>query len=322
MGSAPVERDVVLEGVRLRYAEAGAGPPLVLLPGQSFPWQSYERVLPALARRHRVFALDVRGHGKSQHTPGQYSFSRCGRDLVRFLEQVVGEPALCCGNSSGGVICVWAAAHAPHLVRGVLGEDPPLFSTEWPRLRDETWVYDFFVHVVQTLPDLAGFFSTLRVPSRPGKQLMSFPRPLAWVLGGAIRRAQRRRPGQPVDLWWLPAQVRLFVRGLSEYDVGFTRACVDGSLCDMDHAASLAALRCPMLLIRAVSFVDDELGLVGAMSDDDVRRAREAKPDLVVEDWPTPHVVHLAAPRRYVEAVARLEHLAARWTPPAPPAAA
>ncbi|HZN95802.1 MAG TPA: alpha/beta fold hydrolase [Myxococcales bacterium] len=303
------ERSAVIDEVRLNYAEAGAGPPLVLVPGQTFPWQSYRRVIPRLARRFHVFALDVRGHGRSEHTPGRYTFSRCGQDLVGFLRAVVGRPAICCGNSSGGLICTWAGAHAPELVRAVLGEDPPLFSAEWPRMRDDTWVHDFFKHVVSTLPDLARFFSTLRLPTREGKQLMSFPRPLAWVLGGAIRRRQRARPGGPVDIPWLPMHVRLFVRGLSEYDVDFTRACVDGSICDMDHAGCLSRLRCPMLLIQAHSFRDESLGLVGAMDDADIQRARQAKPDLMVEHWPQPHVVHLAAPRRYIRAV---EDLAAR----------
>lgn len=306
------EHDVVVDGVRLHYAVDGDGPPVVLVPGQSFPWQSYQKVMPALAKAHRVYALDVRGHGKSEHTPGQYTFGRCGKDLVAFLREVVKAPALLSGNSSGGLICLWAAANAPDLVRGVFLEDPPLFSAEWPRMRDDTWVHDFFTHVVATLPDLAGFFSTLKVPTKPGKKLISFPRPLAWLLGGAIRRHQRAKPGQPVDLAWLPMHVRLFVRGLSEYDVGFTEACVDGSICDMDHGECLARTRCPVVLLQASSFYDPALGLVGAMADADVARAKSLKPGLVVESWPKPHVVHLAAPKEWLALLARLEGLAAQ----------
>ncbi len=306
------EHDVVIDGVRLHYAVAGEGPPVVLVPGQSFPWQSYQKVMPALAKAHRVYALDVRGHGKSEHTPGQYTFGRCGKDLVGFLREVVKAPALLSGNSSGGLICLWASANAPELVRGVLLEDPPLFSAEWPRMRDDTWVHDFFTHLVATLPDLAGFFSTLKVPTKPGKKLISFPRPLAWLLGGAIRRHQRAKPGQPVDLAWLPMHVRLFVRGLSEYDVGFTQACVDGSMCDMDHGDCLARTRCPVVLLQASSFTDPELGLVGAMDEADVAKARSLKPGLVVESWPKPHVVHLAAPKEWLALLARLEAMAAQ----------
>jgi|CXWL01.1.fsa_nt_gi pimeloyl-ACP methyl ester carboxylesterase len=298
-----VEKDATVAGIRLHYAEAGAGPALVLVPGQSMPWQSYQRVIPELAKRFHVFALDVRGHGKSEHTPGHYTFSRCGEDLMAFLREVVKEPAICCGNSSGGLICIYAAANAPAWVRAVLAEDPPLFSSEWPRMRDDTWVHDFFVHVVKTLPDLAGFFSTLQIPSQRGKTLMKFPSPLAWLLGGAIRRHQRRKPGAPVDIAWLPLAVRLFVRGLSEYDVGFTQACVDGSMCDMNHEDCLSRVRCPTLLITAHSFRDETLGLVGAMDDDDRARAQRLKPDLTIEAWPTQHVVHIAKPKQYVAAI-------------------
>jgi pimeloyl-ACP methyl ester carboxylesterase len=305
------EHDAVIDGVRLHYAVTGEGTPVVLVPGQSFSWHSYQRVMPRLAAKgHRVYALDVRGHGKSQHTPGEYTFTRCGKDLAGFLRDVVKAPAFLSGNSSGGLICLWAAANAPEWVRGVLLEDPPLFSTEWPRMKDDTWVHDFFVHVCATLPDLAGFFSTLRVPTKKGAKLMSFPRPLAWVLGGAIRRFQRAHPGEPVDLWWLPMQVRLFVKGLSEYDVGFTRACVDGSISDMDQGGCLTAAKGPLILLQAASFRDDELGLVGAMGEEDVARAKKLRPDLVVESWPKPHVVHLAAPTQWLALFARLEQLA------------
>ena len=302
-----LERDVVLEGVRLHYAEGPPnGPPLVLVPGQSMPWESYQKVLPLLAPRFHVFALDVRGHGKSEHTRGRYSFATCGKDLVAFLREVVKAPALCSGNSSGGIIALWAAANAPELLTGLLMEDAPLFSTEWPRMRDDTWAYRFFVHVVKTLPDLATFFATLTIPSKGKLKLMSFPWFMAWLVGGAIRRRQAKSPGAPVDIWWLPLPVRLFVRGLSEYDVDFTRACTDGRMCDMDHAASLRAVRCPSLLIQADSFRHPELGLVGAMDDEDTARAKEALPSLVVERWHEPHIVHLAAPKRYVAALERL----------------
>lgn len=301
-----VEKDATIDGVRLHYAEGPeAGPPLVLVPGQSMPWQSYTRVLPRLSKRFHVYVLDVRGHGQSQHTPGQYSFTRCGKDLVGFLREVVKRPAACCGNSSGGLIALYAAAEAPELVTHLLMEDPPLFTTEWPQSQ-QTWVHGFFVHVVKTLPDLATFFSTLRVPREGNKTLMNFPRPLAWVLGGAIRRRQARAPNQPVDIAWLPLQVRLFVRGLSEYDVDFTRACTDGSLYDLDQTAALAKVRCPALLIQAHSFVHPELGLVGAMGEEHVAKARQVLPALKIEHWPKPHVVHIAAPARYAEAIETL----------------
>lgn len=305
------EKDAVVGGVRLHYAEGPAsGPPLLLVPGQSMPWQSYTKVLPALWARYHVFALDVRGHGRSEHTPGRYTFSRLGDDTVAFVREVIGAPALVSGNSSGGIMALRAAAIAPEWVRGIVLEDPPLFTTEHPRAK-ETWVQGFFEHTVRTLPDLSLYFSTLEIPRARGVELMSFPRPLAWILGGAIRRHQAAHPGAPVDLWWLPLHVRLFVRGLSEYDVDFTRACADGRMYDLDQAADLARVRCPALLVKAASFVHPTLGLVGAMADGDVARAKAILPSLVVEEVRSPHVVHIADPKRFVSFVDRVAAAAA-----------
>ncbi len=304
------DRHLVVDGgagARLHYVEAAPpspeATPLVLVPGQSMPWDSYQKVIPRLARRYHVFAVDVRGHGTSEHTPGHYSFGRCADDLVELLRTVVRRPALVTGNSSGGIIGMVAAARAPELVRGLLMEDPPLFSTDWPRLRDDTWVHGFFVHTVNTLPDLATYFSTLRIPTKGRQKLMSFPRSLAWLLGGAIRRRQHRHPGAPVDISWLPLHVRLFVRGLSEYDVDFTRACVDGRMCDVDQGSVLSQVRCPISLMTAFSFRHPDLGLVGAMDDDDVARAQALQPTMVVQRLQKPHVIHIADPRAFCDAV-------------------
>jgi pimeloyl-ACP methyl ester carboxylesterase len=53
-----------------------------------------------------------------------------GNDLVNFIETVIGEPVYVTGNSSGGLLTVWLAANRPDLVKAVVLEDPPLFSSE------------------------------------------------------------------------------------------------------------------------------------------------------------------------------------------------
>jgi len=54
-------------GVRLRYLEQGdpAGRPVILLHGLTDSWFSFSRVLPGISKAHRVYALDLRGHGDS-----------------------------------------------------------------------------------------------------------------------------------------------------------------------------------------------------------------------------------------------------------------
>ncbi|ACU38472.1 alpha/beta fold hydrolase [Actinosynnema mirum] len=134
----PAPRDfpellVDLGEVVLNHAEAGSPdrPALVPVPEQGGSWWSYERVMPLPARDFHVFAVDLRGRGRSTRTPRRYSLDDFGNDLVRFLALVVRRPAVVAGNSSGGVLAAWSSAYAmPGQVRAVLLEDPPLFSSE------------------------------------------------------------------------------------------------------------------------------------------------------------------------------------------------
>jgi haloacetate dehalogenase len=61
--------DVLHEGVRLRVRRAGAGPPLLLLHGHPQTHAMWHRVAPALAERHSVVLMDLRGRGDSSRPP-------------------------------------------------------------------------------------------------------------------------------------------------------------------------------------------------------------------------------------------------------------
>jgi haloacetate dehalogenase len=58
-------RTVVREGVALHTRAGGSGPPLLLLHGHPQSMVMWHRVLPELARRHRVVLMDLRGYGDS-----------------------------------------------------------------------------------------------------------------------------------------------------------------------------------------------------------------------------------------------------------------
>src|SRR5512136_2076217 len=111
------------------------GLPLLLIPGPMESWQGYKCVLPELSKRFHVFVPDLRGHGKSTWTPGQYSYNICGDDLKHFIQEVIGQPSLVAGLSSGAALAIWLAAYAPEDVLAIISEDPPIFSSIWPRIQ-------------------------------------------------------------------------------------------------------------------------------------------------------------------------------------------
>jgi pimeloyl-ACP methyl ester carboxylesterase len=124
---------VDLGEVQMNYATLGdeSSPALLLIPGQTESWWGYEAAMPRLAEHFEVFAVDLRGQGRSTRTPGRYTLDNMGNDLVRFIDTVIRRPTYVSGLSSGGVLTAWLAAYAkPGQVIAALYEDPPLFASE------------------------------------------------------------------------------------------------------------------------------------------------------------------------------------------------
>lgn len=109
---------VDLNDVQLHYAEApGPGPALVIVHGLTGSYAEFLHLVPELARQAHVYLLDSRGHGRSGRAESGYQLVDYGRDVVSFLQQVVGRPAVLVGHSLGGLVAVWLAANAPTCAR-------------------------------------------------------------------------------------------------------------------------------------------------------------------------------------------------------------
>ena len=102
-------------GVRLRYAEAGAtdAPPVILLHGYTDSSFSYSRVLPALAAKYHVYALDQRGHGDSERPAKGYAITDFAADVLAFMDAKGLRRATVVGHSMGSFVAQQVAASAP-----------------------------------------------------------------------------------------------------------------------------------------------------------------------------------------------------------------
>ena len=124
--------DVVVDGVRLRIREAGAGPTLLLVHGLGADRRIWEGTIARFADRWRVVAVDLPGHGESDKPDVDYSpayFARVLRGLGRamHLSEVV-----VVGSSLGGRVTLELAASYPTWVRAIVLSAPaPLFGPLW-----------------------------------------------------------------------------------------------------------------------------------------------------------------------------------------------
>lgn len=114
------QRDVVVDGVRIRYVDEGSGPPLLLVPGHTSRVEEYDRVVGALCGRFRVLSLDFPGTGYSDKPDRTYDLAYYDRVLVGFLDAMgVGECFLAGGSLGGNLVLRAARAHPARFPRVV-----------------------------------------------------------------------------------------------------------------------------------------------------------------------------------------------------------
>ncbi|WP_062985537.1 alpha/beta fold hydrolase [Nocardia anaemiae] len=126
MDAADTSRHITVDGLKLRYHEAGSGPPLVLLhgsgPGVS-GWANFGANLPVLAEHFRCLILDQPGFGASERPEVyQRNYLRIAADAVLALLDQLELPSVhLLGNSMGGAVATLVALeHGQRIDRLVL----------------------------------------------------------------------------------------------------------------------------------------------------------------------------------------------------------
>ncbi|MET7398691.1 alpha/beta fold hydrolase [Dactylosporangium sp. NPDC005572] len=109
-------RHVDVAGVRTRVLRAGTGPDLVLLHGTGGHLEAYARDIAGLAEDFTVTAYDMVGHGWSDLPDRPYTVDVLSEHLVGLLDALDVGVAHLSGESLGGWVTAWTAAHHPERV--------------------------------------------------------------------------------------------------------------------------------------------------------------------------------------------------------------
>lgn len=120
--SGPWTEDGVIErpGMRIHYVGLGSGPPLILLHKLGVWVADWRHVAPALAKTHRVIAIDMPGHGDSTiagPAPFLVSLAESAAVIVAALDELKIETFDLVGCSLGGTCAVLIAALWPERVK-------------------------------------------------------------------------------------------------------------------------------------------------------------------------------------------------------------
>ena len=114
---------VTVFGARIHYVDVGAGPTVILLHGLADDVGVWGAVMPALAAKHRVIALDQVGFGRSDKPLLNYRVSTFVDFLDGFLNELKIKRASLVGNSLGGWVAAdFALKHPDRIERLVLSD--------------------------------------------------------------------------------------------------------------------------------------------------------------------------------------------------------
>lgn len=131
-----------VNGLKLYYEIHGSGQPLVLLHGGGSTIEStFGRILPALAKRHQVIAVELQAHGHTLDIDRPLSFEQDADDVATLLQQLHIARADFMGFSNGGTTALQIAIRHPELVNKLV-----LASATYSREGLPAGLFDGFQH--------------------------------------------------------------------------------------------------------------------------------------------------------------------------------
>jgi pimeloyl-ACP methyl ester carboxylesterase len=120
LAALPVrEQRLEICGVSTAVLEGGEGAPLVLLHGPGGYAAHWMGVIPGLARRWRVIAPDLPGHGASPIGDGALDAARVLAWLEELIRRTCESPPRLVGHLAGGAIAARLALEHPHRTSGL-----------------------------------------------------------------------------------------------------------------------------------------------------------------------------------------------------------
>jgi len=106
-----------VNGINLYYETHGAGRPLILLHGGLGSGAMFGPILPALAARHRVIAVDLQGHGRTADIDRPLDVRLMADDIAALIEHLGLDQPDVVGYSLGGGVALQTAIKYPAMVR-------------------------------------------------------------------------------------------------------------------------------------------------------------------------------------------------------------
>jgi len=117
-----VDRFILVQTYKIHYVEAGAGEPVILIPGTYSTYRVWNRLMPLLAGDFRLLALDYIGTGDSDKPARGFDYTVQEQTdiIVRMVRQMGLDKVNLIGGAYGGAIVFDFASRYPELISKIV----------------------------------------------------------------------------------------------------------------------------------------------------------------------------------------------------------
>jgi pimeloyl-ACP methyl ester carboxylesterase len=115
-----------VNGTIIHYVRGGRGPAVILIHGFPQDWLEYRSIMPRLADRFTVVAVDLRGIGGSKATEDGYDSANLAADIKQLADELKLDRPYIVGHDLGGQVAFALVQHYPQAARGAMILDTTL----------------------------------------------------------------------------------------------------------------------------------------------------------------------------------------------------
>ena len=122
-----LEKEFISTKAKINYSEGPVnGPTVILLHALGASWKSWNSIISFFINKYHLIAIDLRGHGNSDHIKENYSWENYSSDIYDFINYNSYKNIHIIGHSLGGIIgAITSINHKS--IKTLCMEDPPIF---------------------------------------------------------------------------------------------------------------------------------------------------------------------------------------------------
>ncbi|MDD6039388.1 MAG: alpha/beta hydrolase [bacterium] len=305
------EKQVTLpNGHVMNYGELeGDGPTLLLIHGQMAAWENYSGVMGDLASKWHIYAIDLYGHGESSHEEELYYLDVNGDDIIWFINHVIKEETVVSGHSNGAITAGYVAAYGGDYIKGVILEDPPIFSTQ-----GENWENSFAY--LDTYRNVHNYLAEGNGECWPSYYLRNcywgqlFMKDSIGKIADYAKKYSEKHPGEEVKIFFMPEGVTGVFHYVNQYDMRYGEHFYDLTWSKaITHEQMLSDIKVPCIYLHATESVAENGVYLCAASKEQADRAVSliGTNCTLIESGTSDHCIHDVHRELFLDAINRLK---------------